>query len=374
MTSATPSPSVPPPTTCHSAALFLMQEVVLTFILGMKGNDRNSQYPYPSPLPSHYHLSDTLSHVGFHTVGYRRLGRLLLSTGALSDDDGVGWPACADLAANWMFWLALEYLPPDSELISTPSLPCTLNREQWQAQVEAELSEEQQQIQVIMEQQQPTPPVSQLHKSSPSGPPHTPPPPHPSPPSSACRLLSGLSVHPFNLRVNTEDSSPALWAGRTGGRSLSCPSSSVWWTSIGLVISAPGMVYHPLALRIIGRLLPFISPHMQRRLLTLLLILSRSNASNAMALGQADVLAPHHLPSSALCCSTPQTSAIPNCWTCSSSCSPSLPALPPSTLLFESFEQPGRFPSSLLCFLSDLAARSVPMPYVLLDGKEAVPV
>ena len=362
LTSTQPPPSPSPPTAAHSAALFLMQEVILTFILAMKGNDRNQLYPYPRPLPSHFYLSDSPPHVGFHTVGYRRLGRLLHNTGALADDEDVGLPACADLANNWLWWLSLEYLPADNELISTPSLPCTLNREQWQAQVEAELSEEQQQIQSIMEQQQTahTPPITALSTHLP-------------PQSFHAASLSLVPPPSINLRVNTEEPSSSPTAGWSNWWEESEHSIEFSVVNVNRLVITPGPVYHPLALRLAARFLPFTSAWLQRRLLNLLLILSRSNATNALVLGQADVLAPllSFLRPALFNVADVRQAQLLDLIT---QLLPFTPGSASMHALFGLFEWPARFPASLLSFLSDMATRSVPMPYVLLDGKEAAGV
>ena len=365
MSSATPPPSLPPPSTSHSAALFLMQEVVLTFILAVKGNDRNSRYPFPKPLPSHFHLSDPPSAVGFHAVGYRRLGRLLLSTGVIADDDGVAWTSCADLVANWMFWLSLEYLPADHELINTPSLPCTLSREQWQAQVEAELSEEQNQIHLIMDQ--PLAAAPPLHPISSSSSSSSLPPLHSF--ASPVVALAALPPPPLTLRVNTEEPSSVGWSCWWEESEQSIEFSTVLVNK--LVLSSPGTVYHPLALRLVARFLPFTSQHLQRRLLTLLLLLTRSNATNAIALGQADVIAPLIRQLRPVLLNVNDV-RHPQLLDLLSQMLPFTPGSAALHALFGAFESPARFPSSVLSFLADMATRSAPMPYVLLEASKDV--
>ena len=350
--------ALPPPSTSHSACLFLMQEVMLTFILAMKGNERNSHYSFPRPLPSHFHLTDDAPSVGFHTVGYRRLGRALLRTGAVCDGEtATSWSGCADLVCNWLFWLCLEYLPADAELISTPSLPCTLNPQQWERQVAAELREEQEQIQQVMEEQHGSAANSTIAAGLPSS---RLPPVHSRQPS----VPPVLPGPPLPLRVNTEDASS---------------SGSCWWeeqeqaiefSSVQvnkLAMASPGLALHPMALRLVSRFLPFSSPHLQRRLLTLLTMLSRSSAANVVSLGQADVLAPLIPFFRSVLCNPADlrhhavldlvTQLLP--FTASASALHGL---------FSLFELPGRFPASLYAFLSDMATRSVPMPYALFDG------
>ena len=347
-----PSASPTPPSTSHSAVLFLLQEVMLTFILALKGNERNSHYSYPRPLPSHYHLSDVRHTVGFHTVGYRRLARYLLKCGVLCGEDGNSWSVCADLVCNWLFWLSLEYLPSDHELISTPSLPCALNTLQLEQQLDAEMKEEQAMITIALNEQtiNTPPPVASPRLAPPTG--------------SGTQHASGVP----SLRVNTEDQSASTWP--------------CWWeeqeatiefTPVPvhkLVLLSPGTVYHPLALRLVARFLHYSTHHLQRRLLVLVTLLVKNNALNAIALGQADVLAPlitffrpvlnqpldvrHQLMLDVVQLLLPFT-----------------PHAGSMHALFGIFDQPSRFPASLLSWLTDVATRSVPMPYMLLDGKEA---
>ena len=345
-----PSTSPSPPSTSHSAVLFLVQEVMLTFILALKGNERNSAYPYPRPLPSHYHLSDLRHTIGFHTVGYRRLIRYLLKSGVVCGEDGSSWSVCADLVCNWLFWLALEYLPSDHELISTPSLPCTLNTQQLEQQLSAEMKEEQDMINIALNEQT-------LNSPPATSPPFT-------PPTAIVQQPPAVPV----LRVNTDDQSASTWP--------------CWWeeqeatiefTAVPvhkLVLQSPGTVYHPLALRLVARFLTYSSHHLQRRLLVLITLLAKNNAINAIALGQADLLAPliaffrpvlnqpldvrHQLVLDVVQLLLPFT-----------------PGAGSMHALFGLFDQPQRFPTSLLVWLADMATRSVPMPYVQLDGKEA---
>ena len=346
-----PSTSPSPPSTTHSAVLFLLQEIILTFILALKGNERNSAYPYPRPLPSHYHLSDVHHSVGFHTVGYRRLARYLLKSGVICSEDGSSWSVCADLVCNWLFWLALEYLPSNNELISTPSLPCTLNTQQLEQQMKAEIEEEKAMITIALNEQT-------ISSTPTTSPPFTP------PTAAASQHVPTVPM----LRVNTEDQSASTWP--------------CWWeeqeatiefTTVPvhkLVLQSPGTVHHPLALRLVTRFLTYSTHHLQRRLLVLLTLLLRSNAINAIALGQADLLPSlisffrpvltqsldvrHQLMLDVIQLLLPFT-----------------PGAGSMHALFGLFDQPSRFPASLLSWLADVAIRSVPMPYVLLDAKEA---